>query len=1053
MTPSGRLSSARPLMLLLLLWVVGCSSEPDPLSRYVDLEGVGVSAELAPYLEAGRAALDQPQPENALVDELRLYHTLVDRIEHAEIDSFAADLLRLWRDDPENFLWIELATTYRRALRGRPILDEIFNHPVLSDSLTTAGAYTFGRRFYYRGSRGRHYLRAGERREMLPVRDRLWLNLKLAWTTSGQGDHLDAARQLLACLPEVRAEAGNLLENHYWRYIAVFLQYADRQDDALHAAALATAQAVAADEPYYELLMRLRIAKVRKARGEYGRAMSLVGQILPRILDEDYENLRSQSLYLSAAVSVLMKNPAGALVFDQQEKAFHVARRDSINVPRTLVNIADDFRLMGRLDSCLVYLDRAGRWVSGVDNHRTRMMYQVKRAEFSLLMGHYAQAESLLAAAYPNASHTGTLREEAELLLGMLESAVELGQTDLAYRLSARLADLRQALPTGQDLKNLRARYDLAETTLLADQGEFQRAAETLQQAVESVAAGGGPELELRLLQSWGHVALLRGDFLMAEDFIAEAMARAQTGTDPAPLSVSRFLQGVLYLEQGRCALADSFFAAVGGTGEFGGRFRERLASRILRGVAADRRGLTTRALQFYADARQLITAHSPRDLRVRLALEEGRSLATLGRHEEARRHLARAAVLLRSPESGGGLQEMIGLNDRAGRDLAEVMIGLDYDRFIDEHDAEAAWRALAVAQEFVWSGTIGDSTSSATAVASLRSGRDADPLLAFFLGRDTGYRWTLAGGDLRLDRLPAADALRDDLEPTLRACEHPARELDSSHARAVARTLLGSVASTWPAGRTLRLLPDGFLRAVPWPALPWPPASADEGLIVNHGPLVEWSDLGDGRLDRTSPGGGSRLLALGVDSGTESLQDLHQAEAEAQRVARLWQRGPVTLLLGNEARVSDETWSPYQVIHVATHSVIHQGRLHRSSLRLVGVDQAPWTPDAIAQLDLQADLVYLSCCEAARASRAGGHGLTDFARAFRRAGAAAVLASTVRVDDAAAVALAEAFYRIWQSGASRAEALQEAQLSLLRDHPRWRHPYYWAYYRIIGAE
>ena len=61
------------------------------------------------------------------------------------------------------------------------------------------------------------------------------------------------------------------------------------------------------------------------------------------------------------------------------------------------------------------------------------------------------------------------------------------------------------------------------------------------------------------------------------------------------------------------------------------------------------------------------------------------------------------------------------------------------------------------------------------------------------------------------------------------------------------------------------------------------------------------------------------------------------------------------------------------------------------------------------------------------------------------------MLASPIRVDDEAGAALAESFYRHWLQGTEKAEALRAAQLDLRLNHPRWSHPYYWAFYRLIG--
>jgi CHAT domain-containing protein len=81
------------------------------------------------------------------------------------------------------------------------------------------------------------------------------------------------------------------------------------------------------------------------------------------------------------------------------------------------------------------------------------------------------------------------------------------------------------------------------------------------------------------------------------------------------------------------------------------------------------------------------------------------------------------------------------------------------------------------------------------------------------------------------------------------------------------------------------------------------------------------------------------------------------------------------------------------------------------------------------------------------------GTGLQDFAQAFRSAGAKTVIAPIMRIDDEAALFLATQFYKHWSDGLSKPQALRAAQLDLRRARPPWQHPYFWAFYRLIGAE
>jgi hypothetical protein len=76
------------------------------------------------------------------------------------------------------------------------------------------------------------------------------------------------------------------------------------------------------------------------------------------------------------------------------------------------------------------------------------------------------------------------------------------------------------------------------------------------------------------------------------------------------------------------------------------------------------------------------------------------------------------------------------------------------------------------------------------------------------------------------------------------------------------------------------------------------------------------------------------------------------------------------------------------------------------------------------------------------------GDELVGLTRAFTFAGTLTVVASLWSVDDAATEALMVAFYRHWQAGMGKAEALQAAQAEVREEYPS---PYYWAAFVLSG--
>jgi CHAT domain-containing protein len=93
-------------------------------------------------------------------------------------------------------------------------------------------------------------------------------------------------------------------------------------------------------------------------------------------------------------------------------------------------------------------------------------------------------------------------------------------------------------------------------------------------------------------------------------------------------------------------------------------------------------------------------------------------------------------------------------------------------------------------------------------------------------------------------------------------------------------------------------------------------------------------------------------------------------------------------------------------------------------------------------------ELLTLSACETAAGDDRAALGLAGVAL---KAGARSALASLWSISDDAAHDLVVAFYRgLTTTNVSKAHALQQAQVRLLRD-PRFNHPAFWAPFVLIG--
>ena len=274
---------------------------------------------------------------------------------------------------------------------------------------------------------------------------------------------------------------------------------------------------------------------------------------------------------------------------------------------------------------------------------------------------------------------------------------------------------------------------------------------------------------------------------------------------------------------------------------------------------------------------------------------------------------------------------------------------------------------------------------------------------------------------------------------------------------------------------RRLLIASEGALDYIPFSALPLPGQCETSDLLhASVTPLdtrfevvsiPSASLLGAIRtISESQPRPSQELLLVAdplpaVDTeGPQSFERLEHSRDEALAIRAGVGAEHVEALFGEQAtyeELAEHRPGDFRVLHFATHGELNTEHPELSRLILTpSVDRDGHPRDflfahEIDDLDLVADLVVLSACETALGTEIRGEGLVGLPQAFMVAGAAAVLVSLWKVDDASTRELMTEFYdNLYRESRNPAAALAAAQRTVREKHSD---PFFWAGFVLLG--
>ncbi len=249
---------------------------------------------------------------------------------------------------------------------------------------------------------------------------------------------------------------------------------------------------------------------------------------------------------------------------------------------------------------------------------------------------------------------------------------------------------------------------------------------------------------------------------------------------------------------------------------------------------------------------------------------------------------------------------------------------------------------------------------------------------------------------------------------------------------------------------QTIIAVPDGPLRSIPLAAL----LDENDKFLVERARVVVAPALGfsePGRPVARDPGA---VLALSLSKEVElpagTFPKLEGTTEEARAAA-----GSAGLLIQDFRKLDlarGLASRRVDVLHMSTHASFN-GRADRAFIVANGESiRLGELREMIADNQARGDslnLLVLGACETAVGDDQASMGL---AGAAVQAGAQSALASLWQVNDLGTAALMRGFYENLRAGQSKAEALQTAQLSLIRSGPEYANPNIWSAFVLLGG-
>ena len=285
----------------------------------------------------------------------------------------------------------------------------------------------------------------------------------------------------------------------------------------------------------------------------------------------------------------------------------------------------------------------------------------------------------------------------------------------------------------------------------------------------------------------------------------------------------------------------------------------------------------------------------------------------------------------------------------------------------------------------------------------------------------------------------------------------------------------------------TLKIIPDGILSYLPFEALIVNPVNPSRDQVPDFSSLPylihhyqvsylnsvglfkelnEWprskavKTIGAFAADYDTSDNKEGFIAQrevqGINQRAGNL-DLPGARKEVIAIQKVMRSGEY--FLATTESMFKEKAPQYQIIHLALHAIVNEeAPLYSQFLFTEDRDSIEenghLNASELYEMDLKADLAFLSACNSGSGSFDRGRGVQSLARALNFSGVPSVVMSLWQLPDAPTAAMVPSFYKSLKRGVPLDKSLQNAKLKYIKKstHSLQAHPFNWAGLQLVGA-